>query len=124
MNGKLLRGISGDSICCQGIVRSEGGGISSADGLRLRPSKVVAIICQRHDEAHMAGQFGHSGLRIKDNICPCQGQRYIDKLNKLSISNYLYAHSYGNIVLNTPCILVRVMFTSFLHYLLTTSVAL
>ena len=61
-------------------------------------------------------QLPRRAKRMKANCYPRWGQRYIQKVNKLSISHYLYVCIYDNIGLSAPCLLVRALLTSFLFY--------
>ena len=59
---------------------------------------------------------------IKATICPCWLQSYVEKVNKLAISNYSYAHSFDNSALSVPCLLVRAFLLSSVCYFLISQV--
>ena len=62
------------------------------------------------------------GKSIKSKCCHCWVQRYIEKVNKLPISDYLYVRSYENSALSAHYILMRALIPSFLSYFLNTPV--
>ena len=58
----------------------------------------------------------------KANHFPCQGQRYVEKLNKLSIYDYSFVRIFDNSALSTPCPLSHALIPSFLRCFLTAPV--
>ena len=64
--------------------------------------------------------IGRGGRGIKATQCPCRGCICIEKVNKIPISNYLYAHSFDNSGLCAPYLLVRVFVLYSFCYFFTT----
>ena len=59
-------------------------------------------------------------VRTKVTFCPSRGKRYIEKENKLSVSDYSYVRRFDIRTLSTPCLLARAVILSLLRWFITT----
>ena len=91
---KFLGASSGGGVLCIDVVQAEDGGVVSTFGVILCPRKLSVVGFHRRHEYQMDSRAGHggvkfhSGLRIKANPCTQRCQRYVEKVNKSSISSY------------------------------------